>query len=101
VFAEHGAGAGVDNVREQKKPEASLSPAPRTARGARTVQGKMFEMPHAAKRQSPASGAVLGGLIFYYAFCSSAHDGARSRHAGTPRPDRRSGLVPELPEVVG
>jgi len=45
----------------------------------------------------PSSGerpvhAVLGGLIFYYAFCNSARDGVRSRHAGTPRPDRRSGL---------
>ncbi len=44
-----------------------------------------------ARREASPKGAVLGGLIFYYAFCSSAHDGARSRHAGTPRPDRRSG----------
>src|SRR3990172_7183853 len=54
-----------------------------------TKPEKCLKMPQNPQRPVHA---VLGGLIFYYAFCSSAHDGARSCHAGTPRPDRRSGL---------
>ena len=42
------AGAGVDSAWEQEKLEASLSPALRTERGARTVQGKLLE--NAARR---------------------------------------------------
>ena len=33
----------MDSAWEQKKLEASLSPAPRTERGARAVQGKVLE----------------------------------------------------------
>src|SRR6266542_7110862 len=54
-----------------------------------TKPEKCLKMPQNPQRPVHA---VLGGLIFSYAFCSSAHDGARSRHAGTPHPDRRSRL---------
>lgn len=47
--------------------------------------------PRSGNPQRPVP-ALLGGLIFYFALCSSAHDDARSRHTGTPRPGRRFGL---------
>ena len=65
-------------------------PSGKRLRRRKPLARSVAHVANAAKRQFP-KGAVLGSLIFYYAFCSSAHYGAGSRHAGTPRPDRGSG----------
>ena len=54
----------MENVRDQEKLEASLSPAPRTARGARTVQGKMLAV-GAAESHTAGAPNQDGGPSFF------------------------------------